>query len=230
MKIAIVGYGKMGKMVEGAAEQKGHQVICRIDPKCDIKEIRSDAIRDADVCIDFSTPDCALENIKRVAQSGKNLVMGTTGWYDQMDTVKAIVAKSQIGFLYAPNFSLGIHLFLKIVAEAARLMHPYEEYDVGAMECHHKHKADAPSGTAKAIAQTVVKHLGRPGVTELPFANMRCGTIPGIHTIVFDSPADRITLTHEARNRNSFADGAVAAAEWLQGKSGFYTIDELWQP
>jgi 4-hydroxy-tetrahydrodipicolinate reductase len=229
LKIAIIGYGKMGKLVEEAALQKGHSIICRIDSKSNFTEIHKNAISHADVCIDFSKPACVLQNIYQVARSGKNLIMGTTGWYDDLDKVKTIISETKIGFLYSPNFSLGINLFLKIVGEAAKLMHPHMNYDVGGLECHHKHKLDSPSGTAKAIASTLVDNLNRPDVKEVNFSSIRCGSIPGTHSVIFDSLNDSITLTHEARNRKSFAEGALVAAEWLQGKQGFYTIDDLWQ-
>ncbi len=229
MRIAIIGYGQMGKMVELAAKKKGYEVVCCIDPKCEIKSVHADAISLADVCIDFSKPDCLLDNVRNAAECGKNIVVGTTGWHEHLDEVKAVVLKSKIGFLHSPNFSLGINLFLKIVAEAARLMRFHDEYDVGGIECHHKLKVDAPSGTAKAIAHTLVQNLKRPDLKELTFTSLRCGTIPGTHQVIFDSPSDMITLTHEARDRKSFAEGALIAAEWLAGKTGFYTIDDLWK-
>lgn len=232
MKIALIGYGKMGKIVETVALEKGHEIVFKG------KELDS-AIDQADVCIDFSHPSCVMEHIKMVSKAKKNLIVGTTGWYDQMEYVKSIVKESQIGFLYAPNFSIGVFLFLKIVEEAATLFHPFDEYDVGAVELHHSKKADSPSGTAKLLVNALLEKMERKQNVEinavqgqidphtLHVASLRCGSIPGTHTVLFDSPADTITLTHQARNREGFARGALFAAEWLEGKKGFYSIDDL---
>lgn len=145
--------------------------------------------------------------------------MGTTGWYDRLDEMKALVDKYQIGFLYSPNFSLGVHLFLQVVEEAAKRYLAYSEYSVGGIELHHSEKKDAPSGTAKAIMEIIDK--------PCEFVSVRLGAIPGTHTVIFDSKADQITLQHEARSRESFAIGAVKAAEWLHGKKGFYTLEDM---
>ncbi len=232
MKIALIGYGKMGRMVEGAALQKGYEVVFKG------REV-APAIQTADVCIDFSHPNCILENIHAAVKAGVNLVVGTTGWYDRLEHVKAIINESRIGFLYAPNFSLGVHLFIKIVEEAAALLEPFDEYDAAAIELHHSKKADSPSGTAKALANALLSKITRKQSVEsdsvqgpiephtLHVASLRCGSIPGTHTVIFDSPADTITLTHQARNREGFASGAILAAEWLQGRKGFYSMDDL---
>lgn len=239
MKIALIGYGKMGKMVEHAAESMGHSIVAKIDPQQKEKTITQDSIGNADVCIDFTHPTCALENIKQVAALGKNIVMGTTGWYDYMNEVKNIVEQTKIGFLFAPNFSLGVALFQEIVSKAASLIAPFEAYDVGGYEIHHRQKADSPSGTAKAIIERllaevprkkeVIYELNENGITseQLHFSSLRVGSIPGTHNVTFDSPADTITLTHTARNREGFATGSIRAAEWLQGKKGFFTFNNM---
>lgn len=145
--------------------------------------------------------------------------MGTTGWYNRLKEMKAIVDEHQIGFLYSPNFSLGVHLFLQTVEEAAKRYLSHSEYCVGGIEMHHAEKEDAPSGTAKSI----MEKIGKP----CAFTSVRLGTIPGTHTVIFDSKADQITLQHEARTREGFALGAVKAAEWLHGKKGFYTLEDM---
>ena len=214
MRIALLGYGKMGRLVEAAARQKGHEILCRAGSG----GVDWDAVQEADLCIDFSHRDRVLEHVKGCVRLGKSLVMGTTGWEEQLDEVRALVHEHQIGMLYAPNFSLGVHLFMRIVERAAKLLNPFPEYDAGAFELHHREKRDAPSGTALAISRL----LGR----EVETASVRVGSIPGTHTVLFDSPFDTITLSHEARSREGFAKGAVEAAEWLYGKKGFYTIND----
>jgi 4-hydroxy-tetrahydrodipicolinate reductase len=240
MRIALIGYGKMGRLVEEIAKEKEHSIVAKIHPRSpSTKKITAETLRDADLCIDFSNPKYALENIKQVAALGKSLVMGTTGWYDHLDEVKALVEKSKIGFIYSPNFSVGVNLFVKMVGLAAAMINEFDEYDVGGIEMHHNEKVDSPSGTAKALAHEILKHFKRKNSivyetvnrqinpNELQISSLRCGSIPGKHSIIFDSPSDSITLTHEARNREGFASGAVAAAEWLSGKTGFYTIQDM---
>lgn len=226
MKIALIGYGKMGKMVERAALAKGHQIAVKIDPKCPHTRISKEILVGVDLCIDFTRPSCALDNLQRLADLGKSVVMGTTGWYSNLDHAKQIVASSGIGFLYAPNFSLGIALFLKMVAQAAQTVAPFSAYDVSGLEIHHQQKADSPSGTAKALSEQITAHLPRKQ-DSFSFASVRVGSEPGTHTIIFDSPVDTITLTHQSRSREGFAEGAVQAAEWLQGKKGFFTLNDL---
>lgn len=232
MKIALIGYGKMGRLIDKIAQQKAHTIVSRMSRKVDHQ-----ALQDADICIDFSHPEAVLDNILHAATRGKNIVVGTTGWYDQLDTARKIVEKYGIGLFYAPNFSIGIHLFLKIVADAARLLDA-TEYDVGIVEEHHNKKADSPSGTGLALAQTLMNHMKRKTEVvkeidgpiashQLQISSLRCGSIPGTHHVHFDSPCDTITLTHQARSREGFASGAVTAAEWLIGKKGFYTIEDM---
>ncbi len=218
MKIVLIGYGKMGKMIEQVSLQKGHSIVGRI---CSNDEISRNTIGDADVCIDFTHPSCVMDNIKKTTELRKNLVVGTTGWYDNLEQARKVVEASGIGFLYAPNFSVGVHLFMKIVSEAACLVN--DNYDVAGLEAHHREKVDQPSGTAKALA-AILKDKIRE---DIPFTSLRCGSIPGTHSIIFDSPVDSITLTHQARNREGFAQGAVAAAEWLIEKKGFYTLEDM---
>lgn len=236
MKIALLGYGKMGRMIEEIALNKGHTIVSKLGSSQPLTEQN---IQHADLCIDFSHPSCVMDHIHMVSHLGKNLVIGTTGWHEHLEQVKTIVNDTGIGFVYAPNFSLGVHLFLKIVEEAALLIDRFEDYDVGVVESHHNKKADSPSGTAKAMAELLLKNIrrknsivqdsvqGQIAPHELHMASIRYGSVPGTHSVMFDSAADTITLTHQARSREGFARGAVAAAEWLHGKKGFYTIQDL---
>lgn len=204
IKISLIGYGKMGKMVEKVALERSHQIV---------------NVSDADICIDFTHPDAAFKNIELLAEKKKSIVMGTTGWQHQLPEVNKLVEKYQIGFLHSANFSLGVNLFMQVVEEAAKRFLAYPDYQVAGVEWHHSEKADAPSGTALALE----KKVGRP----VNFASVRCGSIPGKHELIFDSKADQITLIHEARSREGFALGAVRAAEWLKGKTGVYTMEDL---
>lgn len=153
-------------------------------------------------------------------------MIGTTGWEKDLDSVQQHVEKAKIGLLFSPNFSFGVQIFYKIIAEAAALLASREEYDVGLIEQHHQQKRDHPSGTAKQLA-AILQEKGMRNKRDLSIASLRCGTIPGTHTVLFDSAVDTITLTHQAHNREGFAAGAVLAAEWLQGKRGFFTLDDM---
>jgi len=221
MKIALIGYGKMGKMIEQMALEKGHRIVCRMTTD----HMDWNEILDADICIDFSEPDAVIDHLEQVAKQGKNLVIGTTGWGDRLDKAKAIIDRYGIGVLYAPNFSVGVHIFLKILERSAELMNHFPEYGVAGMELHHTQKKDAPSGTALEICRRMEERMDR--IDRLDMTAIRLGSIPGTHTVMFDSPFDTISICHEARNRGGFAKGAVQAAEWLFGKKGFYTIDDF---
>jgi len=222
MKIALIGYGKMGKLIETVAAAKGHTVVGRVNQT---NRMSKQTIGDADVCIDFSHPDSLVNNLQGCASLGKNVVIGTTGWDNNKQLVENIIREHNIGCIYAANFSIGVNLFMHIVANAAKLIDSFDDYDVAGIEYHHKHKVDSPSGTAKYLTEVLLKNA--PRKKRCDFSSVRCGSIPGIHTIVFDSPADTITLTHEARSREGFAKGAVAAAEWIRGKRGLFTIEDL---
>lgn len=220
MKIALIGYGKMGKLIGSIAEAQGHTIL----GKTDSRHFDEKAFQ-AEVWIDFSHPDCALENIQKACQHKKNVVMGTTGWYHHLPAVEKMVKESGIGMIYAPNFSIGVNLFLEIVAQASSLLQIHHQYDAAVTEAHHRTKADAPSGTALAIQKRMAEKLHR--LQTIDITSTRCGSITGTHSVYFDSPADTITLTHQAHNREGFAIGAVAAAEWIQGKSGIHTIKSM---
>jgi len=216
----------MGKMVEKFARNIGHEITSIIDPGKFGNRIDAPTIKETDVCIDFTNPACVLNNIERVVSLGKEMVVGTTGWENHVDLVKEWVEKNQTGFLYGSNFSIGVNLFLKAIEKASEIFAPYMEYDIGTWEAHHKHKADSPSGTAKAILHTIEREANRPP-GSITTNSIRCGSLPGTHTVIFDSPHDTITFTHVARNREGFAQGAIKAAEWLKGKKGFYTFNDI---
>jgi 4-hydroxy-tetrahydrodipicolinate reductase len=219
MKIALIGYGQMGQMIEKIALRRGHHIVARITAdRWDMK-----ALQQADLCMEFTHPQGVLANVRKVAEERKDIVIGTTGWQDSIKEVQSIVEKSSIGGLYSANFSIGVHLLLKILTNTSKLMSEFEDYDVAAVEYHHNRKKDRPSGTALEIAKTIEEHLKR--IDQLPFSSVRCGSIPGTHTVLFDSPCDTISISHTARNREGFATGAVIAAEWLLGKKGLFTFD-----
>lgn len=244
MNIALIGYGRMGKEVESVARERGVKVLKIFTEENNIGSLAltSDALRDVDVCIDFSTPAVVVENIKAVAACRKNLVVGTTGWYDRLEDVKKLVQEKKIGFLYSSNFSLGVNLFYQIVTDAARLFERYPEYDVAISEVHHNKKADSPSGTALSLGSLILQHYRRKKelLTEtshkeitpnqLHVTSMRVGHVTGKHTVVFDSECDSIELVHTAKNRRGFALGAIVAAEWLKGKKGFFTMKDVILP
>jgi len=201
--------------------------------------IARETLRDAEVCIDFTQPEAAVENIRRVAALGRNLVVGTTGWYDRVDEVRQIVEESGVGLIWSGNFSIGVHAFCRIVTSAARIFDHLPEYDVLGHEFHHMHKVDSPSGTARMIGQILLDNLERKTALvhgmlerriephELHFSSTRGGAIPGTHLVAFDSVVDTIEIRHTARGREGFASGAVMAAEFIQGRVGFYGIDDL---
>lgn len=221
MKVALVGYGKMGRMVEKLALARGHQIIARISSDTSPEWT---TVAQADVCIEFSRPEAVLKNLAKISQFGVNCVIGTTGWYEQLETARALVEKQGTGILYSPNFSVGIHLFLEIVQHAAKRISFFPDYAVGGVEYHHQQKLDTPSGTAQKIAAAINQE--RPAAAPLVFSSVRCGSFPGTHTVFFDSPIDTLTFTHEARSREGFADGALLAGEWLLGKKGLFTLED----
>ncbi len=239
MKLALIGYGKMGRALEQAAIKRGHEIVTKIDPKESQKTITAASLCDAEVCLEFTRPDEVVSNIKRAAALGKNLVIGTTGWYDQIPEVKKIVADSDIGLVYAPNFSIGVQIFLKLIEQAAKFVDAHEEYDVGAFEAHHAKKLDIPSGTALSMLDGLLKYLTRKTKVkinsyekpiekeEIHLTSLRCGSIPGEHHVLFDSEFDTIEIKHSARSRGGFAYGAIVAAEKLRGKKGFFHLDEI---
>ncbi|MBN1697678.1 MAG: 4-hydroxy-tetrahydrodipicolinate reductase [Spirochaetales bacterium] len=240
MKVIIVGYGRMGKEVEAVLHGRNHEIIGTVDPLTGDSPVLTKELADrADIAIEFSFPGSVLDNLAHYTEFGISAVVGTTGWYDRVDEARERVKKSEIGYLYGSNFSIGAHIFFKLVAEAARLINPFPDYDIMGYEIHHKYKKDSPSGTALSIGRAILDNCGRKdtiltdkcdrtiGENELHMASLRGGNVPGIHTVMIDSVADTISLSHSARNRSGLALGAVIAAEWLGEKTGFYSIDDF---
>ena len=226
MRIAIVGYGKMGRMIERIAMDRGHEIGLKLDEfnNSGFAGITAENFRGIDVAIDFSIPDAAVENIERIAALKVNQVIGTTGWVDRMDHVCSVVDQAGIGLVWSPNYSVGVNAFFRIVAEAAKLLSGAPEYEAWAWEIHHSAKKDAPSGTLLKL----VEEMKKPGYQKpVDVGSNRAGTIAGTHEIGFDCAADTITLRHTARSREGFALGAVKAAEWVVGKSGFHEFGDI---
>jgi len=227
MKIALIGYGKMGKMLHHELVLRGHTLSSIVDPKmAPFTTLTAESIKEADVCIDFSNPETVFSNIKFIVHQNKPLVVGTTGWDEHLLEVKALIEKTKTPFIYAPNFSIGVALFTQLIEKAAQLMKSQEAYDVAGLEIHHNQKIDKPSGTAKALAKILNNTLSRKK-GSIGFESLRIGQEPGTHTVIFDSGADTITLTHKARSRQGFAEGALDAAEWIINKKGFHTLEDL---
>jgi 4-hydroxy-tetrahydrodipicolinate reductase len=219
MKIAILGYGKMGHMIEQAAAHHDFDVVCILDP---IGGSRGQ-LADADVCIDFTQPDAVLDNIKLVTGAGKPLVVGTTGWYEHLGEVRRLVEANNTGLVYGSNFSIGVNLMFKIVEYASSLFKNFASYDPFIEEAHHKFKKDAPSGTGISLKQRVESEYNQ----AVPTSSTRAGYIPGIHTVGFDSEVDTLTITHTARSRAGFAEGALVAARWIANRRGVYEFADI---
>jgi len=226
MKIAIVGYGKMGRMIEGVAASRGHDVVARfdIDNNRNGEGLRAENLNGVDVAVEFSTPETAVENLRRLIGLRIPAVVGTTGWYARLDEIKQLAANHNSPLVYGANFSVGMNLFLRIVREASALFARHGQYDPFLVEAHHKFKKDAPSGTALLIASQLREIYGERAPEAVA---LRAGHIPGTHEVGFDSEADTITLTHTARSREGFAAGAVLAAEKIVNKQGVYEFSEL---
>jgi 4-hydroxy-tetrahydrodipicolinate reductase len=220
MKIALIGYGKMGRMIETVAQERGHTIVAIVGSD---KKIEADTLGSCDVCIDFTTPSSVVDNIQAYVALKKQCVVGTTGWHEKLPEIKQVVESAGIGLLFSPNFSLGVLLFMRLVALAGQLLERFPQYDVAIHEEHHNQKIDRPSGTARALAALLKAELNR----EPDISSLRCGSIPGVHTVTFDSPLDTLTLTHTARSRRGAAEGAVTAAEWIQTRKGFFTFEDM---
>ncbi|MEM0961456.1 MAG: 4-hydroxy-tetrahydrodipicolinate reductase [Bacteroidota bacterium] len=240
LQIALVGTGRMGQTVESVATERGHRVVARFDAETPLLDARDDsALNDADVCIDFSVPDVALDHIHRYAFWGADAVVGTTGWTDDLDKVGQWVEEGQSGLLWAPNFSLGLALVDRALAGLLPLLNRLDEYDVSVHEAHHTGKLDSPSGTALRLAEQIVAGLGRKRRIEpetqhgaidadaLHVTSQRVGRVLGAHTVTLDSDVDQIEIVHRAKDRRAFALGAVRAAEWIRGRRGLFTLDDM---
>lgn len=242
MRIAIVGYGKMGKMIHLAADRAGHDVKVIVDPfsndkNVTVQEVRYIKKQDFDCLIDFSSPKTIIDNMKFYIDNAIPAVIGTTGWYDRLDEVKALAEGTGAKLIWSGNYSLGVAVTLEIARRAAQLFNKLDNYDVAVNELHHRHKLDAPSGTGIMIANILVEELdGKTKYTTNPIAkkdeialtSQRVGENPGVHTITFDALEDTITIQHAARTREGFANGAIKAASWIyEQKPGFYCMDDF---
>ncbi len=228
MKIALLGYGRMGKMIEGIALNRGHQipVIVDTDQEVDLSTV--------DVAIDFSMPSAAFDNIVKCMDAGIPVISGTTGWLDRYDEAVTYCNDKKGAFMYASNYSLGVNLFFKINRILAKLMAPYKEYAADLTEIHHTKKLDAPSGTAITLAEGVIEagnykewKLDATEKDLLSIHSIREGDVPGTHTVSYKTEVDSIDITHTANNREGFALGAVIAAEWIVGKTGVFSMEDV---
>lgn len=239
MKIALIGYGKLNRQIEQAAKAKGHTIVTTFTSNSPLTEKAHTRLESVDICYEATNPTSAIRNIRLLTEMGKSVVVGTTGWYEHLPLVEKQVLSYNVGLLYAPNFSIGMLLFMEVIREAARLFNRVEHYDIGGWETHHNQKKDSPSGTAESLASIILQETARKNSivyealdrniepNELHFASLRCGSQPGTHTIYFDGPHDTIELTHRLRDRNSLAQGAIAAGEWLLDRKGFYSIQDM---
>ncbi len=221
MKIAIIGYGKMGHAVEALASERGHAVVCRLDKG----EPWPERI-EADVAVEFTTPATAAENLLRCFAVGLPVVCGTTGWYDRYDEVAAACRRQGGALLAATNFSIGMNIMFALNERLAMLMRGRDDYAVDITETHHIHKLDAPSGTALTLREQIAECGGRRA-ESVPIASIREGEVPGTHTVRYSSRIDTLTLTHEAHSREGLATGALLAAEWLVGRQGVFTMKDM---
>lgn len=226
LNLALLGHGKMGKAIEALAPERDFRVAAVLDEfsNRDFGGITPERFKGIDVCIDFTTPDAAVENIRRVAALGCNLVVGTTGWSHRIEEVREIIARAGAGMVYGANFSIGVQLFYRGAQALAEIFAKYPAYEPGITETHHRFKKDAPSGTALDLKRKVQPVLGS---REVPVASVRAGYFPGTHELAFDSEADTVILRHTARSRQGFVEGALYAARWVAGRKGLYEFSEI---
>jgi 4-hydroxy-tetrahydrodipicolinate reductase len=231
MKVLLVGYGKMGKAIERIAVERGHTIAGRVDIQTNEKIVAG-----ADVAIEFTQPEAAVNNITQCMSLGIPVVCGTTGWLAKLDDVKDTVRKNNGAFFYASNYSLGVNIFFKVNEYLAKLMSGQQSYDVSVDETHHTQKKDAPSGTAITIAEGILRNLPRKKLwvnrppeqkDQLVINSFRVDPAPGTHTVKYKSAVDDIEITHTAHSREGFALGAVLVAEWIQGRKGTFTMDDF---
>ncbi len=244
MKIALLGYGKMGKIIEKIATDRKHEIVLKIDHD-NLDELTAENLKKADVAIEFTMPGSVLGNIAKCFEAGTPVVVGTTGWYDELENIKQQCEENNNTLLYATNFSVGVNIFFKINKMLAKLMNNYPYYDVQVEEIHHTQKLDSPSGTAITIAEGIIENIDAKkswlnvlttddnntedniNQNELLIESLRIDSVPGTHTVIYDSEVDSIEFKHTAHNRNGFALGAVLAAEWLQDKKGFHSVQDM---
>ncbi len=243
MKIALLGYGKMGMEIERIALKKGHSIVLKTNSKSNL-DAQREVLKTADVAIDFSQPNCALSNVRTCLELDVPVISGTTGWNESLEEAKNLCSIRKGAFLYASNFSLGVNLFFELNKKLASLMNGVLEYDVEMQETHHTQKLDAPSGTAITLAEGLVETLDRKkkwkssigrsidpiSKDEVLIESFRIDTITGIHSVTYTSDMDKISIYHEAFNRSGFASGAILAAEWIIGKKGIFTMNHVLFP
>lgn len=240
MKLALVGTGQMGQAVEALAPEHGHEVVARFDSEHPLTDAKgAEALNGAEAAIDFSLPEVALDHIERYCRWRMPAVVGTTGWYGALDTVRAWVKEFDAALLYAPNFSMGVALLRRALRGIAPLLERLPDYDAFVHEIHHTRKADSPSGTAKMLGQVILEALSRKTRLEtetqhgridpeaLHVTSTRTGTVFGRHTVGLDSPFDQLRLTHEAKGRTGFAYGALQAAAWIRDRQGLFTLEDM---
>lgn len=242
MKIAILGYGKMGRIIEKFAIERGHEIVLKVNID-NLDDLSIPNLQKADVAIDFSTPDSALSNIEICFEANLPIVVGTTGWYGHLQEVKNKCEESNNTLLYASNFSIGVNVFFFVNKMLAKIMNRYPQYEVQVEEIHHTEKLDSPSGTAMTIAEGIISELNRknewtneligsgkelvPKPDQLLIESHRIEDVPGTHTVIYSSEVDDIEYKHKAHSRAGFALGAVMAAEWLEEKTGFFNITDM---
>jgi 4-hydroxy-tetrahydrodipicolinate reductase len=220
MKIALIGYGKMGHMIESIARERGHEIVSIIDQN-NLDEFESIAFASADVAIEFTTPQTAANNIVRAWAAGVPVVCGTTGW--NVEAMRLEAMKLEAGLMWSSNYSIGVNILFAINKQLAKLMESYPDYTPRMTEVHHIHKLDAPSGTAKTLQEAI----GDNRLAVADIESIREGEVPGIHSVTWDSQVDTITISHSAKSRKGFALGAVIAAEWMKGKTGWHDFTEV---
>lgn len=235
MKIALIGYGKMGKTIERIAIERGHQIVSIIDIN-NSGAFNSSEFKSADVAIEFTAPAVALDNYKKAFAAGVPVVSGTTGWTEALPELKKEIEKNGYTLFWSSNFSLGVNIFFAVNKYLAKIMNQFPDYDVEMTEVHHTQKLDAPSGTAVTLAEGILENIDRKSAwvketadnkNELAIKSIREGQVPGIHTIRYESDVDFIEITHDAKSREGFALGAVIAAEFTAGKKGFLGMEDL---
>jgi 4-hydroxy-tetrahydrodipicolinate reductase len=235
MRILLLGYGKMGKVIEQTALRRGHEIVGRIDIN-NRHELEKITAQNTDAVIEFSAPEAAYENLKWCMQKGLRTVCGTTGWLEHRPEIDALCDAHQAAFFYASNYSIGVNLFFRLNKQLAQLIAPYQQYEVQTTEVHHTEKKDAPSGTAITLAEGLIDHLPNKimwvneadtNENQIPIVSLREGRVPGTHIIRYNSDVDSIEIQHIAHSREGFALGAVIAAEWIQGKIGTFGMDQM---
>ena len=233
MKIALIGYGKMGKTIENIAIQRGHQILLRVDVHNpdDFK-----LLSEADVAIEFTRPESAFDNLKQCIAAKVPVICGTTGWLQHFDTISKLCINNESAFFYASNYSIGVNIFFEINRQLASMMNNYPMYDIKMEETHHTQKLDAPSGTAISLANDILKNMARKtkwvcntegGEDAINIYAKRIDPAPGTHIVTYDSPVDTIEISHTAHSREGFATGAVLAAEWIIGKKGVFSMQDM---